>query len=833
MTTLPGVSLYNQDRQDDDIFVAAFVARRELLEMLLNILRAQGEGASSEHQILIGARGMGKTTLLRRLAIAIAQDEALNARFLPLRFREEQYNVLGLDVLWRNCADSLAEWCDVNGHEPIAARLDQAVETEAWRDPDAAADGFLDACRRIGLRPVLLLDNLDLILDALSEYQQWALRSVLQRADGPIVIGAATEYLAQSGDRTAAFYEFFHPHPLDPLTADEVFACLRALADLRQEAGAPVRAILARQPARLRTLYTLTGGNPRVLALIYQLLERAESDTVFTDLEALLDQVTPFYKARVEQYQTPQQRAVIDAIALHWDPIPSGALARVTGIEVTTISSHLSRLKKSGFIQEVPTSGARSGYQLAERFLNIWYLMRHGTRKTRQKLRWLTILLTRLYSADDLARLAEDARNEALARTWHPDYRAAVLAAHEEICGLSPEGDSREDAGDVVREILDLFTKVDQHHEVGAQEDAIAILDDVVARFGESDEPFLQGLIAIALVNKGVCLAALGRDEEAIAVYDQVVIQFGESDEPSLKETVAMALVNKGVHLGVLGRTDKAISLCDEVVTQFGESDEPYLKETVAMALVNKGVCLAALGRSDEEIAVYDQMVTRFGESDQPALMKRVARALARKGLILHDRLGDRDGAETAWRRARALDVPFNAGTFFLPWLLLSQGRLDEAEAVRPAADPERLDPVNAILLDAGFALARDNLGTALEHLGQALAAGLDRGARGSVHDLLPFLRLAETRGHGDKLIDWFETSGAADRYAPVHAALVAYVRGERFLLDVNPEVRAPAQDLYERLSAPRRAAEAAAAATRETKTANETRKRSRRRASR
>jgi hypothetical protein len=51
----------------------------------------------------------------------------------------------------------------------------------------------------------------------------------------------------------------------------------------------------------------------------------------------------------------------------------------------------------------------------------------------------------------------------------------------------------------------------------------------------------------------------------------------------------------------------------------------------------------------------------------------------------------------------------------------------------------------------------------------------------------------------------WFEASGFDIKYAPVHAAFVAYVRGERFLRDVNPEVRRPAQAFYDKLSAPRR----------------------------
>ena len=62
--------------------------------------------AIAEHQLIIGQRGMGKTSLLRRIAIGVAQDAALDGRFIPLRFREEQYNVVSPDPFWRNCADS-------------------------------------------------------------------------------------------------------------------------------------------------------------------------------------------------------------------------------------------------------------------------------------------------------------------------------------------------------------------------------------------------------------------------------------------------------------------------------------------------------------------------------------------------------------------------------------------------------------------------------------------------------------------------------------------------------------------------------------------------------
>ncbi|CAO3460206.1 hypothetical protein [Azospirillum argentinense] len=699
MTLTHGIPLYTAERLGDDDFVEQFVARRDLLDLLLNSLRALVHEGESEHQIIIGQRGMGKSSLLRRVAIGVMRDDNLRAHLIPLRFREEQYNVIALNTFWRNCSEALAEWCDANGRAAFAERIDRALESPSQRDAETAAATFLELCRHAGGRPVLLVDNLDLILDALGGAEQWRLRHTLQMRDGPIVIGAAAQFLSQSGDREGAFYEFFHPHLLEPLSEAELMRCMHALADLRGEAGQPVKRILGREPERLRTLYALTGGNPRVLALIYQIIERSESDTIFADLEALLDQVTPFYKARVEEYATSQQRAVIDAIALNWDPITTRDIGAVTGIETTSIPSHLNRLKKDGFIQEVPTSGARSGYQIAERFLNIWYLMRHGTRRARQKLRWLTKFLARLYSPEELGRMAAEARDERSC-VWHPHYREAVLAAYEEISAPSLADLSRvapQDAAfggpvdaDAVAEasrsglddetaemvasawaahkkhlesdplksleILDdligrfgddprpelreqiakaLFSKGVRLGELERNEEAIAVYDEVVGHFGDDPQPELQKPVAWTLVDKGVRLGELGRHEEAIAVYDEVVGRFGDDPQPELQKPVAWALFHKGARFGKLGQHEEAITVYDEVVGRFGDNPQPDLRRRVVWALTNKGVCLGELGRHEEAIAVYDELIARFGSDPQPKLREGVARALTNKGVCL------------------------------------------------------------------------------------------------------------------------------------------------------------------------------------------------------
>src|SRR5260370_24567442 len=120
------------------------------------------------------------------------------------------------------------------------------------------------------------------------------------------------------------------------------------------------------------------------------------------DLERLLDQATPLYKACVGE-RGPQVRVVFDALALACDPATAAELAAVTGLEVSTVSTQLDRPFKEGMPEKTSLSStSRVAFQVAERFFNIWYLMRHSPRRQRLRLRWLTEMLRRIYSPREL-----------------------------------------------------------------------------------------------------------------------------------------------------------------------------------------------------------------------------------------------------------------------------------------------------------------------------------------------------------------------------------------------------------------------------------------------
>lgn len=433
--------LYNPLRQDPEELKQLFVARRPLLERIYSDLVSHSPSSVPQHQLIIGQRGMGKTTLLARLALELREKKK---DFLPLAFWEEQHiEVDRLSVFWLNCLDSLADALDVAGDSNAARELDKKVDQIKVVKPEEecareAREAFGEANEKLGRRLVLFIDNFNLLLARLKKHDH-VLRSFFTRQGAPIIVGAAITPPSDLTDYDAAFYDGFKTTLLHRLSLEETKDMIIRLA----EAYGQIEAVhnMWRELPRLSALRDLSGGNPRTSLLIYRLCAQGFSHDIYRDLEALLDETTPLFQSRFELLSDQGQKLVA-RLARYWKPATAETITELTGFPRGTVSPLLGRLEEEGMIEKVSMYdperrdnpkqkrgglSKRVGYQLTERFFNIWIIMRSASRRERAGIMCLSRFLESIYSPAERAIYAREL-SDCASLNWGQAIGARALA---------------------------------------------------------------------------------------------------------------------------------------------------------------------------------------------------------------------------------------------------------------------------------------------------------------------------------------------------------------------------------------------------------------------
>ncbi len=458
---------YNPHLWAPDELRAIFVVRTRELADLLARLRATADGQVAQHLLITGAGGMGRTTLLRRLALAVADDPDLAARWIAVTFPEEQYTVSTLAELWRNVLNALADAREREGASPaelkgLDAEIRRIGELPIEAREAAALTALTAWVAANGRRLLLLIDSTDLILANIAgavagaarakrprdpgradggATPLWRLRSTLSHDSGIFWLGTSSQALEAEHAYEDAFWDFFDRLELRPLQVAEMRVAMLALARTfgagRGLTGAAGEREMARtldqRPEWLRALRAITGGNPRTTVMLYELFAAGGADDVHSDLCRLLDSMTPRYQARMESL-SDQARKLLAHLLEHWAPVSARTLGELAGVPTNTVSGQLVRLEAEGLIEKAPLKASKkAGYQAAERLFNVWYLMRYPSRRVRRRLDWLVEFLRLWYGGDAMPALArpragpqaDEAYREIIARVGADAQRIA------------------------------------------------------------------------------------------------------------------------------------------------------------------------------------------------------------------------------------------------------------------------------------------------------------------------------------------------------------------------------------------------------------------------
>ena len=352
------------------------VARAHLLDDAIESLRGSVTRKSKNHLLFIGPRGIGKTHLLSCVEDAVQSDESLGANVVVVRFPEESNRTLSF-------ADFLIGLCgnlkEVLEDEPLWTELFAEVETE---DDDARiADTLVPAIREENRRRdrtlLVMLENLGEILgrQIRDRNDVAAMRKFLMADNGCVLLATAPLHFDGITDVRQPFYDFFDIQILENLTFEETVEVIRL--NLEWDRLTEIRDTLDDMRPRLQALYRMTGGNPRLTMMLYELIAHESITSVQDQFHLLLDRISPFYQGRLNDLP-PGQRALLECLASMRDreKTPAAIAARMRMSQQET-SSLLKRLSDARYLRSYrhPRDKRSRLYTIREGFFDIWLAM--------------------------------------------------------------------------------------------------------------------------------------------------------------------------------------------------------------------------------------------------------------------------------------------------------------------------------------------------------------------------------------------------------------------------------------------------------------------------
>lgn len=644
------IKKYNPGFLTDQELVDSFCVRTGEFALLAEALR-ESTGNSNPHAIVIGPRGSGKTTLLLRVAAEVRRDPALRAAWFPVVFAEETYEVSTCGEFWLQCLSNLA---DQTPHDETGPDLHRAYkELQRIQNDQMLADLCLAAVLEFAdsqnKRLVVIVENLNTMFHDIGDPDVgWQLRKTLQCEPRIFLLGSATSRFREIDDSSRALYDLFQVHTLKRLDTESCVKLWRSVSERN----------IAKRAAR--SLEILTGGNPRLLAIVSEFGSGLSFLELMDDLLDLVDDHTEYFRSHLEALG-PQERRVYLALAALWKPATAKEISLRARLTTSHCSALLKRLIGRGAVVNSGGTPRRREYYVAERMYNIYYLLRRG-RGNSQVVEALVRFMSSFYSDSELRsfvrRITDEAMSaegklremlkqaiQCLPSAWSsagrmrglPEtFSATGTGIEDSVTGTAKSQGNPEQAlnGHLAR-AGQLLVETEQLIATRNYDQAITVCNEIESLLAGLGTPGAVWHQANALSAKSVALAGAGHPEEALAVCDEALKRNDSSDAPGISRTIAQVLANKVALLARLNRDEEIVAACTAFEARFGSVDAPATNQERAQVLFNKASALEALGRAPEAKEAYERVIERFGSSDVQDIREPVAWALlGRAGLL-------------------------------------------------------------------------------------------------------------------------------------------------------------------------------------------------------
>ena len=798
---------YNPAEMPPEDMEATFIGRWPLVDRLLSAVSELAEGKTIQHYLLLGPRGIGKTTLLLILQRKIDSDPLLSTHWFCVRYREEEFYVHTLRDLLALALENLYAEAHVSEAGAVLA------EAEAHTEDEQSLATILSGLRRIseshGKRILLLIDNFDQVFPkrAGRDTGQAALRKLLSTEHFIMVIGTSVQLFEEIAAYDEAFFNFFSPIHVENLADGEIqeLLSLRAKLDENKE----FLENYEENKEKVKAITFLTGGNPRLVLMLYDILSRKQFLPVVQTLRETIDNLTPLLKD-VLQDLPAQQSKVLDTLMRLGGVASPSEIATRARLPLNAVTTQLGRLKDGRFVEALGEGRGKPGtYRVRDQMFRTWYQMRY-LRPARRRIEMFVEFLRAWFSVSERTSYLEDMRTEfasLLDAGFQRSAKAVILgmeyvaASFEEFTRRSEHLEQVADdyvaAGDLREAALTLAElKAESVQSQTGHETAgyLALAERLVrqgdvskaiemyrealkqdagnleARLGLGRayledpacyEKALKEFTAIsemtAIDSATLCKAVIGRGvaksrfedyEGEIADCTSVIEMEGAPNDQ-----VAWAYNNRGVAKGELGDYEGAIADCTAVIVMEGAP-----KDEVARAYNKRGIAKGELG--DHEGAMEDfNDVTKL----ENVPIEELANALTNRGIAKHE-LRDTKGAVEDWTAVIELEhVPVDNLAWALNGRALAKGEIGDIEGI--VADYTAVAELENVPVEA-LAQALNNRGVLERDHGDLQGAISDFTALAELESVPKFVTAIGINNRGRARERLGDVEGAIDDYS-------------------------------------------------------------------
>ena len=597
-------------------------------DVLNNILQeltiGDGEGPK-QHWMIVGPRGIGKSHLMTLLYHKINENRKLSKLWIPILFPENLRMAGDLTRFLERAVNEILIEFDQEKN-PISHEMKQKIQKIRKVPLQERADYLFSIVswvhRKAGKHILLITENLQQLLGKkIIPIEQKKLRAFLQTSDAVLIIGSATTIFDALHDHSHPFYHFFHIRRLEDLGFDDMKTLIISLLS-ESERPELIKEVEDRE-ARLKTLYSFTGGNPRMAVFLSDIIRTEVPDEMLELMDNILDQLTPYFEAILNDIPDYLEE-IINTLAAFEPAQSPREIANHLEAPQATIRNYLKQLKETGYVRIAFSKGKSNYYCLNEYLYRIWYQMRDSGH--REETRWLMELLLMLYSPDFIIKEKNKAGVvDDEVKTFYPYKKFIVQAAGFiesnpdyckviESCVDSMITDEKKSIKSQKEE--ELFKEAIKYIKSEKFDMAIKICKDIIKlnprslggyglsgeclrEQGNYDEAIEKYKKAIEINPKseraywfwGDCLRKLERYEEAIEKFKQA-IKIDSQSYPSY---------------GAIGDCFRGLSLYDEAEKQYKKAIE--INDKYDDAYSAWGGCLRRQGRYEKAIEKYKKAI--------------------------------------------------------------------------------------------------------------------------------------------------------------------------------------------------------------------------------